>query len=75
MPTPCKHLPADRGLPVLQGVAAPEGQPVHPGPERQIVKQRLLQDRRLRHAEAPERARDRAEAVHRAGLGVVGGMK
>ena len=66
-----KHLPADRGLAVVQRVQNPKLQRIHPQLVGQQVKQRLLRNRRLRHAEAPECACGWIVSIDGAGPGGV----
>ena len=67
MPTPGEHLAGGGGVAVAERVPQAELEPVDAGGVGEPVDQRLLRDRRLRHAEAAEGAGDRPVGVDRPG--------
>ena len=66
-----EHLAADSRYVVLQRVQDAKLQRIDPQPVGQLVKQRFLRNRGLRHAKAAERAGGRAMAVDALRLGPV----
>ena len=72
MPTPASSLwPVTVWQPSRKRVLQAEGQPVDAELAGQLVVERLLHDRRLRHAEAAEGAGDRPVGVDRAAVGAI----
>ncbi len=60
-----EHLPCHRGCAIHQRIGHAELEPVPAELPCEIIIERLLHDRRLRHAKAAKRARDRAVGVDR----------
>ncbi len=71
MPTPCSSCPQTERSPSCRAFSRRKSRRSMPAASGQIVVERFLQDRGLRHAEAAERARGGTVGVHRAGVGAV----